>query len=122
VCAASVLIHSVVAVVLGEQHIGQRVAVEGYETPGTLRYYGPHATKEGMRCGVELAEPVGLNNGTIKVGASRMLDYHILSKAFVRPLRRVTGTLTLRTSTACWLFLPKSHCWQMMMGERRRSK
>jgi dynactin complex subunit len=53
--------------VLGEEHVGRQVSVDGYDMPGTLRYYGPHATKPGMRCGVELSQPVGLNNGTIKV-------------------------------------------------------
>ena len=48
-----------------QEDIGKRVAVEGYESIGTLRFYGPHAVKESMRCGVEFDEPVGKHNGTI---------------------------------------------------------
>ena len=44
---------------------GARVTVDGYTCQGTLRYYGPHHAKAGQRCGVELDEPVGKNNGTI---------------------------------------------------------
>jgi len=54
--------------VLGEQHIGRRVAVDGYDVQGTLRFFGQHAVKAGLRCGVELDEAVGRNNGTITVG------------------------------------------------------
>jgi hypothetical protein len=52
---------------IGEQHVGRRVTVEGYDVPGTLRYYGQHAVKGGLRCGVELDEAMGKNNGTVKV-------------------------------------------------------
>ena len=45
--------------------IGKRVAVEGYESIGTLLFYGPHVLKDSMRCGVEFDEPVGKHNGTI---------------------------------------------------------
>ena len=45
--------------------IGKRVAVEGYESIGTLLFYGPHVVKDSMRCGVEFDEPVGKHNGTI---------------------------------------------------------
>jgi len=48
-----------------QEDIGKRVAVEGYESIGTLRFYGPHAVKESMRCGVEFDEDVGKHNGTI---------------------------------------------------------
>ena len=48
-----------------QEDIGKRVAVEGYESIGTLRFYGPHAVKKSMRCGVEFDEPVGKHNGTI---------------------------------------------------------
>ena len=69
---------------LTEQHIGQEVSVQGYGTGmlsidrafhgptrtalGVLRYFGPHATKAGLRCGVELESSVGNNNGTVQVG------------------------------------------------------
>jgi dynactin complex subunit len=45
-------------------HVGARVYVVGYGW-GTLHYYGLHATKPGARCGVELDEPRGRNNGTV---------------------------------------------------------
>ena len=48
--------------------VGDRVSVNGYGCDGTVRYSGPHlndATK-GFRMLVELDEPVGKNNGTIK--------------------------------------------------------
>jgi len=41
-----------------------RVDVKGYGR-GVLRYYGPHFTKPGYRCGVQLDDPVGLNNGIV---------------------------------------------------------
>lgn len=47
--------------------IGRRVSVKGYECSGILRYVGPHVSKPGLRCGVELDEAVGKNNGTINV-------------------------------------------------------
>ena len=45
--------------------VGGRVAVKGYTCAGTLRFFGPHAVGGKPRCGVELDEPVGNNNGTI---------------------------------------------------------
>ena len=48
--------------------VGDRVSVDGYGCDGKVRYSGPHlndATK-GHRMLVELDEPVGNNNGTIK--------------------------------------------------------
>ena len=48
-----------------EEDIGKRVLVEGYDSIGTLRFCGHHATKAGMRCGIELDNPVGRNNGTV---------------------------------------------------------
>jgi hypothetical protein len=44
--------------------VGNRVSVAGYGT-GTVRYFGKHAHKKHNRVGVELDQPVGLNNGTI---------------------------------------------------------
>jgi hypothetical protein len=46
------------------KHIGQRVFVVDYGW-GTLRYCGMHAVKSGRRCGVELDEPVGRNDGSV---------------------------------------------------------
>jgi hypothetical protein len=43
---------------------GNRVSVVGYGT-GTVRYFGKHAHKKRKRVGVELDQPVGLNNGTV---------------------------------------------------------
>lgn len=45
--------------------IGARVNVAGFG-PGVLRYYGRHASKPGYRCGVELDQANGLNNGTVQ--------------------------------------------------------
>ena len=45
--------------------IGKRVLVEGYEAIGTLKFVGLHNVKKTMRCGIELDENVGRNNGTI---------------------------------------------------------
>ena len=45
--------------------LGDRVGVLGYESLGTLRFYGERAGGGGLRCGVELDEPVGRNNGTV---------------------------------------------------------
>lgn len=48
-----------------EEDIGKRVLVEGYDSIGTLRFCGNHVSKGGMRCGIELDNPVGRNNGTV---------------------------------------------------------
>lgn len=45
--------------------VGDRVKVQGYPTTGTVRFVGDHKQKGGMRYGVELDEPLGLNDGTI---------------------------------------------------------
>lgn len=50
---------------VGPKDVGARVATEGYECEGTLRYFGPHATKPHLRAGIELDEPLGRNNGTV---------------------------------------------------------
>eukprot|EP00049_Salpingoeca_infusionum_P016610 m.341894 g.341894 ORF g.341894 m.341894 type:complete len:265 (+) comp16115_c0_seq12:36-830(+) len=50
---------------ISESSIGRRVRVQGYDCPGTLRFFGTHVVKGGLRCGVELDEPVGLNNGVV---------------------------------------------------------
>lgn len=45
--------------------LGARVGVLGYESLGTLRFYGDRIGGGGLRCGVELDDPVGRNNGSI---------------------------------------------------------
>lgn len=49
---------------VGPGDIGARVFVDGY-CEGTLRFFGPHDSKPGLRAGVQLEKPVGLNNGTV---------------------------------------------------------
>lgn len=48
-----------------DSDVGKRVRVQGYACGGVLRFYGRHATKNIPRCGVELDEPVGKNDGTV---------------------------------------------------------
>lgn len=49
-----------------EYQVGSRVDVEGYQSPGTVRYYGPHLVKTNkIVYGVELDDPIGKNNGTV---------------------------------------------------------
>jgi len=45
--------------------IGSTVRVDGYNTTGVVRFIGAHHTKGYVRVGVELEQPVGLNNGTV---------------------------------------------------------
>lgn len=45
--------------------IDKRVLVEGYDSVGTLVFYGDHNSKPGKRCGIILDEAIGRNNGTI---------------------------------------------------------
>eukprot|EP00049_Salpingoeca_infusionum_P016609 m.341864 g.341864 ORF g.341864 m.341864 type:complete len:2216 (+) comp16115_c0_seq11:108-6755(+) len=47
------------------EHVGERVQVQGYACLGTLKFFGEHVTKGGLRCGVDLDEPIGLNDGTV---------------------------------------------------------
>ena len=57
--------HGSVAVAVA---VGDKVKVVGYECSGTVRYVGPHLVDptKGIRVLVELDEPVGKNNGTVK--------------------------------------------------------
>eukprot|EP00729_Bicosta_minor_P006060 gene6060-18469_t len=48
------------------EDIGCRVTVAEYSCEGTLRFVGLHAESGKPRCGVELDEPLGKNNGTVK--------------------------------------------------------
>jgi hypothetical protein len=45
--------------------VGRRVRVDGYDSPGKLVFYGAHAANGRARCGVELDDAVGRNNGTV---------------------------------------------------------
>ena len=45
--------------------VGKRVTVEGYSCSGVLRFFGMHHERNSPRCGVELDEPFGKNNGTV---------------------------------------------------------
>ena len=51
--------------------IGSRVTVTGYDCSGTIRFVGKHATEKSKRVGVELDEPIGKNNGSVKVKCTR---------------------------------------------------
>eukprot|EP00043_Microstomoeca_roanoka_P011984 m.113312 g.113312 ORF g.113312 m.113312 type:complete len:2350 (-) comp15356_c3_seq1:622-7671(-) len=51
---------------VGAKDVGKRVKVQGYTCPGTLRFFGKHNETGEMRCGVELDEAQGKNNGTVK--------------------------------------------------------
>ena len=46
--------------------VGKRVTVEGYAGVGTVRFAGKHMETGAARYGVEMDDPVGLNNGTVK--------------------------------------------------------
>ncbi len=49
-----------------EQHIGERVVVQGYNLIGVLQFVGKHNTIDDFRCGVAFDEAIGRNNGTVK--------------------------------------------------------
>lgn len=51
---------------LSASDIGKKVQVQGYSCPGTLRFYGNHHKTGLLRCGVELDQPEGKNNGCIQ--------------------------------------------------------
>ncbi len=46
--------------------VGRRVAVEGYDVLGTLRWSGQHPKSGSQRYGIEFDQPVGKNNGTLQ--------------------------------------------------------
>ena len=48
-----------------EDDIGKRVMIDGYDSVGTLKFVGKHHERGSLRCGVELDEPVGRNDGSI---------------------------------------------------------
>lgn len=47
--------------------IGRHVTVQDYACGGVLRFIGPHHERGTTRCGVELEEPLGKNDGTVGV-------------------------------------------------------
>eukprot|EP00041_Stephanoeca_diplocostata_P020986 m.480615 g.480615 ORF g.480615 m.480615 type:complete len:725 (+) comp21708_c0_seq2:110-2284(+) len=46
--------------------VGRLVTVRGYDSIGVLRFHGAHHHKGGVRCGVELDQPIGNNDGTVQ--------------------------------------------------------
>lgn len=52
---------------LNADDVGKRVTVEGYSCQGTIRFVGEMEETGALRCGVELDEAEGKNNGTMKV-------------------------------------------------------
>lgn len=50
--------------------IGRRVSVQDYACGGVLRFIGPHHERGATRCGVELDEPLGKNDGTVGVSGA----------------------------------------------------
>ena len=71
---------------------GQRVVVDRFGD-GVVRFFGLHHADKKLRCGVELDEAVGLNDGTVAVT-------HALVIYSPLPLRG-TATLNVRTSMVC---------------------
>ena len=52
---------------LNADDVGKRVTVEGYSCQGTIRFVGEMEETGALRCGVELDEAEGKNNGTMMV-------------------------------------------------------
>jgi len=50
---------------IGEKHLNWRVLVDKLG-PGVLRYFGPHAQDQGVRCGVELDSKQGKHDGMVR--------------------------------------------------------
>jgi len=46
--------------------VGKKCTVEGYPCDGIIRFIGVYAVSGKLRCGVELAKPIGKNNGVVK--------------------------------------------------------
>lgn len=69
---AETRLQQVTSRVVTKDDVGQRVYVEGYNTMGTLMFYGPHQSKAGLRAGVVLDKPIGNNDGT--VGGHKYFD------------------------------------------------
>lgn len=85
---------------LSAASIGSRVTIDGYDCAGTLRFYGRHHTKNSLRCGVDLDEPIGNNNGTVDVSFKKIpMDNRL----------RAINTLNVENYTAFLLFPLRSH-------------
>jgi hypothetical protein len=75
--------------------IGRQVFVQGYSCGGVLRFVGPHHERGTLRCGVELDEAIGKNDGTVRVSSRKgpaifISQVTFLSSAtflYVRPYR-----------------------------------
>ena len=52
---------------LSANDVGCAVRVQGYGCNGVLRFFGLHNERKTPRCGVELEDPVGKNDGTVAV-------------------------------------------------------
>ena len=65
--------------------IGSRVLVDGYDSIGTLRYYGLHKNQNGKRCGIEFDKACGKNDGTI--GGHRYFTCKPLHGVLVAPYK-----------------------------------
>ena len=67
------------------EDIGKRVMVEGYDSIGTLAFYGDHVSKGGKRCGVILDDAVGRNNGII--GGNKYFECDDMKGVLVAPYK-----------------------------------
>lgn len=68
-----------------KEDIGKRVMVEGYDSIGTLAFYGDHVSKGGKRCGVILDDAVGRNNGII--GGNKYFECDDMKGVLVAPYK-----------------------------------
>ena len=69
---------------LSNKDIGSRVSVVKFG-PGVLRFFGPHHRDGKHRCGVELDEPIGLNNGTVGVRIFFVLFFFSILHLYIYP-------------------------------------
>ena len=49
-----------------KKDVGRRCTVTGFDSPGTIRYFGPFGDDGKKRCGVELDNATGKHGGTVK--------------------------------------------------------
>ena len=81
-----------------EADVGCRVTVAEYDCEGTLKFVGHHAESGKPRCGVELDEPVGKNDGTIK-GPFEVPLFPLCSyRSTAKPGGRSTCSCSARTT------------------------
>nr|CAD7458701.1 unnamed protein product [Timema tahoe] len=69
---------------VGPSMVGQRVRVGGRKR-GTLMYYGPIQCDAGVFCGVELDEPEGLNDGSLKGTGDHWLTLFYNQEVMITP-------------------------------------